>query len=246
MRLVVSSPATTRDSEKTLVVLQPGYLPWLGFFDQMRRSDIFVYYDDVQFDKHGWRNRNRIKGPSGPQWLTVPVHHKGWPRIMDVTIDNRMPWARKHVGTIRQGYARAAYVDRYLPELEALLERGWEQLVDLDLAVVDLMCGWLGLQRTITRASELGVQGDKSERLLNLCLHFGARRYLSGNSAQSYLDIELFARHGIAVEWQNYDHPIYGQLHGDFVRQLSTLDLVLNCGPESAAILHIQELGAAR
>ena len=98
----------------TLVVLQPGYLPWLGFFDQFRRADVFVYYDDVQYDKHGWRNRNRIKTQQGPQWLTVPVRHSGLelPRILDVVIDGRTTWARKHVMSIRQAYARAPFRER--------------------------------------------------------------------------------------------------------------------------------------
>jgi hypothetical protein len=223
----------------TVVILQPGYLPWLGFFDQMRRADIFVFYDDVQFDKQGWRNRNRIKSPAGAHWLTVPVRHERLGQaLLDVEIDNRQPWARKHLGTIRQFYAGAPYVDRYLPELEALLQRRWERIVDLDLAVVELMCGWLGLRGTRTaRSSELKVEGERSQRLLNLCLHFGATRYLSGDAAQNYLDVDLFARHGIAVEWQRYSHPVYRQQHGEFVPYLSALDLVLNCGDESGAIL---------
>src|SRR5216684_7456421 len=104
-----AAPAAAEPHTKTLVVLQPGYLPWLGFFDQLRRADVFVYYDDVQFDKNGWRNRNRIKTGSGVQWLTVPVLHKGrgLPRICDVEIDNRTGWARKHITTITQAYARA-------------------------------------------------------------------------------------------------------------------------------------------
>src|SRR3989442_9456693 len=111
----------TSTSHRTVAVLQPGYLPWLGFFDQMRRSDVFVYYDDVQFDKHGWRNRNRVKAPTGPHWLTVPVLHHGKPRIKEVEIDERMPWARRHIGTIRQFYARATFLERYLGELDELL-----------------------------------------------------------------------------------------------------------------------------
>jgi hypothetical protein len=226
-------------SPRSLVVLQPGYLPWLGFFDQMRRADVFVYYDDVQFDKHGWRNRNRVKAPAGPYWLTVPVRHRGLgqPRILDVEIDNRVPWARRHIGSIRQFYARAPYLQRYVPELEELLQRPWERLVDLDLAVADRMCAWLGLRPHVARSSALGIQGERSERLLEFCLHFGADRYLSGNAAKNYLDVELFARHGIAVEWQNYRHPEYPQQHGDFVPYLSALDLLLNCGDESGAIL---------
>src|SRR5437667_10921821 len=112
------SATATPAASRTVVVLQPGYLPWLGFFDQMIRSDVFVYHDDVKFDKHGWRNRNRVKSLSGaPFWLTVPVRHHGlgWPRILDVQIDNRGAWARKHVGTIRQFYPRAPFLRRYLP-----------------------------------------------------------------------------------------------------------------------------------
>ena len=229
---------------RTLVVLQPGYLPWLGFFDQMRRSDVFVYYDDVQYDKHGWRNRNRIKSPAGPQWLTVPVHHKGWPRILDVTIDHRTPWAKKHVASIRQHYGRAPYAEPYLADLEALLSSGWDKLVDLDVAVVALLCRWLGLERTIVRSSTLGIAGEKSERLLNLCRYFEATRYLSGNAAQAYLDVDSFSRAGLEVEWQDFVHPTYPQLHGEFVPYLSAVDLLLNCGQESAAILSKSEVGA--
>lgn len=226
------------DKGPTLVVLQPGYLPWLGFFDQMRRSDIFVIYDDVRFDKHGWRNRNRIKSPTGPHWLTVPVIVTSGQRIYEIEVDNRQPWARKHLGTIKQFYAKAPYLKHYLPELEELLAgRRWEQLVDLDIAVIELLCGWLNVEPQWLRSSELGIMGEQSQRLLNLCLHFGARRYLSGDAAQTYLDIELFAKHGIEVEWQNYQHPVYTQQHGEFLPFLSALDLLLNCGPESASII---------
>jgi hypothetical protein len=224
---------------KTLVVLQPGYLPWLGFFDQMRRSDIFVYYDDVQFDTHGWRNRNRIRSATGPHWLTVPVLHsgKGQPRIIDTLIDTSSKWPRKHVGTLRQYYAKAPYVNRYLPELEEILHRGWTHIVDLDLAVADLMAGWLNVTPAIARASALGIGGAQSERLLNLCVHFGVQRYLSGSAARSYLDIELFARHGIDVIWQDFQHPVYPQQHTPFVPYLSAIDLLFNCGDESGQIL---------
>jgi hypothetical protein len=228
---------------KTLAVLQPGYLPWLGFFDQMRRSDVFVYYDDVQFDKHGWRNRNRVKSPSGPQWLTVPVRHSGKnrPLILDVEIEAGAPWARKHVGTLRQYYAKAPYLRRYLPELEELLNRPWTRLLDLDLAVCALIAGWLALAPNVVRASTLGIGGAQSERLLNLCRHFGATRYLSGDAARDYLDAPLFERHGIEVVWQDYRHPEYPQQHGAFVPYLSAVDLLLNCGDDSAGILGNQD-----
>ena len=223
----------------TVVVLQPGYLPWLGFFDQLRRADVFVYYDDVQYDKHGWRNRNRIKTQSGAQWLTVPVRHGGgggFPRILDVDIDNRTPWARKHISSVKQAYARAPFLARHLPALEELLHRKWERLVDLDLACASLIAGWFGLDRRIERSSALGIGGDRTERLVNICCHFGASRYVSGDAARTYLDVEAFGACGISVEWQSYQHPTYPQLHGDFVPYLSAVDLLLNCGDDAPLI----------
>jgi len=227
----------------TVVVLQPGYLPWLGFFDQMRRADVFVYYDDVQYDTHGWRNRNRIKTQQGPLWLTVPVRHSGLskPRILDVAIDARTNWARKHVASIRQAYAAAPFVKQYVPAFEEVLTRSWEQIVDLDIAVTALMAEWLGVRPRIERASALGIDGGQTERLVSICRHFGATRYLSGSAARDYLDVALFESHGIAVEWQDFTHPVYPQLHGEFVPYMSALDLILNCGAESRAVLAAEQ-----
>lgn len=223
----------------TVVTLQPGYLPWLGFFDQILRSDVFVYYDDVQYDKHGWRNRNRVKAVTGPIWLTVPVLHTGRQKqkIHEVEIDNHSPWALKHIKAIAQNYAKAPYIKDYMPQLEALLMRRWESLVELDLATVELICGWIGIHKRIERSSQLGIRGEQSERLLGICRHFQADHYLSGNSAQNYLDTELFVREGVQVEWQSYQHPTYPQLFGEFVPYLSALDLVMNVGMESLDIL---------
>jgi WbqC-like protein len=227
------------EARRTLVVLQPGYLPWLGFFDQMRLADVFVYYDDVQYDKHGWRNRNRIKGPEGAHWLTVPVRHAGLgkPRISDIEIDNTSRWAKKHIGTIRQYYRDAPFAARYIPEIDDLLQQPRSLLVDLDLALAGQLASWLGISKSVLRSSELGVGGDRSERLLGLCQHVGATRYASGNAARVYLDVALFERHGIEVSWQDYVHPVYPQLHDGFVPYLSALDLILNCGPESGRVL---------
>ena len=231
---------------KTLAVLQPGYLPWLGFFDQVLRSDVFVVYDDVQFDKHGWRNRNRVKSPTGPVWLTVPILHKGlgWQKILDVKINNETNWARKHLNTIRQLYARAPFIDRYYPDLELVLTQPWEQLIDLDLELIRLLCGWLKVDTAIVRSSELAIEGDRSERLLHFCRHFGVQRYLSGSSARDYLDVGLFSANGIEVEWQDYAHPVYPQLHGEFVPYLSVIDLLFNCGDESRRVIEQQTVEA--
>ena len=230
---------STAATPKTLVVLQPGYLPWLGFFDQMRRADVFAYYDDVQFDKHGWRNRNRIKTPTGALWLTVPVlhHGQGQPRILDTLIDTRSNWQRKHMASLKQYYAKAPYAMRYLPEIEAIVNRPCTHLAELDIALTGLMAGWLGLPVPTLRTSSMGVGGTQSQRLIDLCRQVGATRYLSGDAASDYLDVALFAGHGIEVVWQNYQHPVYPQQYGDFVPYLSAIDLLLNCGDESAQIL---------
>ncbi|MDP1771326.1 MAG: WbqC family protein [Methylobacter sp.] len=223
-----------------VVVLQPGYLPWLGFFDQLIRSDVFVYYDDVQYDKHGWRNRNRIKSPTGPIWLTVPVLNGGrfGQKIHEVEIDNRSSWARKHITAIGQNYSKAPYVRRFLPQLEELLMRRWDSLAELDIASVEMICDWIGIHRKVERSSKLGIEGEQSGRLLDICRHFKADRYLSGDSAQNYLDIEAFAQQGVQVEWQSYQHPVYRQLHGEFIPYLSIIDLVMNLGEKSLSVLN--------
>ena len=224
---------------RTIVVLQPGYLPWLGFFDQVRRADAFVVYDDVQFDKNGWRNRNRIKSANGPQWLTVPVLQRGRSKqaLVDVEINAEVPWARRHLASIRQNYARAPFLDHYLPELEELLMRPWKRLVDLDLELAERMCGWLGIACEWVRSSELGIEGDRVGRLIAICETLGAERYLSGDAARDYLDETAFAARSIEVSYQEYSHPTYPQLHGDFESNLSALDLLFNCGGESGQIL---------
>jgi WbqC-like protein family len=222
-----------------LAVLQPGYLPWLGFFDQMNRADVFVYYDDVQYTRSDWRNRNRVKGPQGPVWLTVPVLHSSrfGQTILDAEIDNRSDWARKHRETLRIHYRRAAHFDRYWPVIEGALSRRWPRLVELDLFLTEQLKGVLGIETPTHRASELGVGGERVERLLALCRHFGATGYLTGDAAEDYLDPQAFDTAGVRLEYQRYEHPTYRQLYGDFVPYLSVLDLLFNCGPDSRTIL---------
>jgi WbqC-like protein family len=227
----------------TLVVLQPGYLPWLGYFDLLKKADAFVHYDDVQFDKHGWRNRNRVKGPKGAIWLTVPVLHsrRTGQLILDVEIDNRQHWRRRHLSTIGQLYAHAPFTDIILPRLRDIIERPWPRLVDLDLALINWLAAELRISTPCYRASELDIGGDRNERLVNLCHRFGATRYISGKAAQDYLDVAPFAAAGIEVIWHNYSHPTYPQQHGEFVPYLSVLDLMLNLGGNSLSVLSQKE-----
>ena len=222
-----------------VVVLQPSYLPWLGYFDQLFQSDIFVLYDDVQYDKQGWRNRNRIKTSSGPQWLTVPVltGGQGPQLIKDIRIDSRQNWARKHLAAIRQSYAKAPYFGLYWEELANLLGHRWHGVADLTIAGIHLLAGWLMLDRLILCSSQLGIEGGRNERLVSICKSLHADVYLSGRKAMDYLDVQMFHSVGIDVAFQNYEHPVYRQFHGPFVPYLSVLDLLFNHGPDSLAIL---------
>lgn len=222
-----------------IAVLQPGYLPWLGFFDQEISVDQFVLYDDVQFDRRGWRNRNRLKTPDGFVWLTVPVVQKGKydQVIREVRIDNDRPWRKKHIGTVRNFYAKAPYFDSLFPEFESIIMKDWEFLWELDLAMIEWMNRLIGIDTPIVQASSLDVSGEKSGRLLDICRKLRANEYYSGAAARHYLDLNLFEEAGIDVYFQEYDHPTYPQLYGDFVTHLSALDLLMVAAGEAKKII---------
>ena len=222
-----------------LVVLQPSYLPWLGHLDQYCWSDKFVIYDDVQYDKHGWRNRNRILTANGIQWLTVPVKVKGqeMPFVKDVHIDNSSNWRKKQLESIRQAYGKAPFFDLVFPELEAYLGKDWDLLLDLDVDGLKMLARLLGQPWKGVLSSELGVPGRKTERLVGICRALKATDYLTGDAAREYLDESQFASVGVKVHWHNYPHPEYRQRGKEFVAYLSVIDLLFWQGPESAATL---------
>lgn len=222
-----------------IAVLQPGYLPWLGFFEQELAVDKFVLYDDAQYDRRGWRNRNRLKTPSGPIWITVPAEQKGkyTQPINEVRIDNTRPWRKKHLGTVETFYRKAPYFETLFPDFERIISRDWEFLWDLDWAIIEWLNGVIGIETPITPASSLGAVGHKSERLLDICKKLGADEYYSGAAARHYLDLGLFKGAGIAVCFQEYEHPVYPQLYGEFVSHLSVLDLLMIAAPEAKKII---------
>jgi hypothetical protein len=227
-------------------ILQPGYLPWLGFFEQMYRSDIFVLYDDVQYDKEGWRNRNRIKTVNGGQWLTVPVlvTFSDRPLISDIRINNEVNWRKKHLTSIMQNYGKTPFFEDYHQLFEEAYSREWEFLVDLDVYFIMKLAECLGMEgKKIIRSSALPVQGERIERLVHLCKHFGADTFYEGAAGRNYIDEGAFLKEGVRVEFQDYDHPIYSQLYGEFVSHLSVIDLLFNHGKESLSILTNQGKG---
>jgi len=234
---------TAAAGEKWIGILQPAYLPWLGFFEQLDRVDLFVLLDHVQYTRRDWRSRNRILTHDGPIWLTVPVKKPPGGSMLGQTIreaevDGEQPWARRHLRSIELAYSRAPFFDRYFPELEELYGRPFRYLAELDEALRVLLCRWLGIATPVVSSSELGVTSAKGELILDLCLETGATDYYSGAAARSYLDADRFAEHGVRVWYQGYQHPTYPQLHGDdFVSHLSVLDLLMNVGPESLEVI---------
>ncbi|MBA2523924.1 MAG: WbqC family protein [Solirubrobacterales bacterium] len=218
-------------------VIQPSYIPWRGYFDMIGRSDLFVFYDDVQFDKHGWRNRNRIKTAAGPAWLTIPVQKKGNVeraiRIDEIEIATATGWNRKHLASLRQSYARAPYLERYMPLLERHLTEPPRLLAELTIPLTVEIARELGYRTEFRRSSEMNLSGDRAERLLDLLGQVGATEYLSGPAAGSYIDPAAFEAAGIELEYMAYDYGEYPQLHPPYEPQVSIVDLLFMCGPEA-------------
>jgi hypothetical protein len=221
-----------------VVILQPSYIPWRGFFDLIRRADVFVFYDDVQYDKHGWRNRNRIKTPQGPQWLTIPVRTRGnieqQRTIQEIEIDWARPWNRNHLASLRQSYHRAPFYAQWEPFLAEVYARTPSHLAPFAIDVTIELARRLGIGHTrFLRASELGIRGHRTERLVAIVQHLGCDRYVSGPSARDYLEEHRFAEAGIALEYMQYDYPEYPQLYLSFDPNVTILDLLLMTGPDA-------------
>lgn len=226
--------------KKTAVILQPSYLPWLGYFEQIWKSDVFVLYDDVQFDKNGWRNRNRIKTPDGPRWLTVPVRAHLGAKINEVEIDNRQNWRKKHLKNIESAYQKAPYFEEYFEYFKKIYEQEWKYIAELDIFLIHLINDFLGLDRQILRSSELGLTGGgKVGRLVEICRSLKADVFYEGQAGKNYIDDKEFEDNDIRIIYQNYRHPSYRQSYGDFAPYLSVIDLLFNEGPKSLEIITI-------
>lgn len=223
-----------------VAIHQPNYLPWLGYFYKIARADMFVLLDNVQYSKNGFINRNRIKTPQGAAWLTVGVLTKGsfGQSIKDVEINNSLPWASTHVKSIHQNYSKAPYFMDYIALLEDIYRQHWEKLADLNESIIKVICRALGIGGVeFKMASELDVSGQSTELLVGICRTLGADTYLSGPSGRKYIDEELFRNEGISLRYSDFKHPAYGQLWGDFIPDMSIIDLIFNEGERSLEIL---------
>src|SRR5690349_9626311 len=188
------------------VITQPSYIPWRGFFHQVQKADVFVFYDDVQYDDRGWRNRNRVKTARGTEWLTIPVRSRGaqveGTPIREVPICWDRPWARKHWATIRHSYSRAPHFASYAGLVESFYGRRDEKLADFTIDFIVALSRELGLSGTrFLRSSALGVGGGRMERLVGILEAVGARHYISGPSARAYVDDARLAAAGMTVEY---------------------------------------------
>jgi len=223
-----------------VVIMQPAYLPWLGYFDLMDQSDTFVVLDNVQFEKRSWQQRNRIKTKKGELWLTIPVISKGRynQKINEVEIDDSQSWAKKHLKTIERNYAHAKYYKNYINFFKNFYSEKITKLVDFTIPIILYIKDVLGINSQIVKASELNVNGSKVELLIDICHKIKADEYLSPIGSKEYIEENnLFKKEGIRLEYHHYIHPKYSQLWGDFIPYLSAIDLLLNEGGDSLSII---------
>lgn len=219
-----------------VVISQPRYLPSCGYLHRAYLADLFIYLDIVQYTPRDWENRNRIKGPNGAQWLSVPVRYTSRDqRILDAQIDSR-GWVHRHLRTLELNYRRAPYFEQVYRVVRPVFEKPWGKLWELNVALTGALLELLGWSVPWVCASEIDVGARKGQELLiALCHKAGARVYLSGPLGRNYIEPLRFRESGLGLVFHDYHSPVYPQLFGAFVPKLSAIDLLFNCGPESAA-----------
>lgn len=225
---------------KRVGIIQSCYIPWKGFFDLIGRCHEYVVFDEVQYAKRHWHNRNIIKTPTGRQWLTIPVVSKSRFEQPIDEVEIAEPWAEKHWRSIIFSYRKAPHFDYWAPLVEGLFQRadGLSLLTDVNELFLRELTVALGLSTVITRDRAYRADGKKTDRLLDICLKAGATAYLSGPSARSYLEEEKFRDAGISMEWMTYGpYAEYPQLHGPFEHGVTVLDLMFNVGPRAASLV---------
>ncbi len=221
-------------------ISQSNYIPWKGYFDAIRRADVFVLYDDMQYTKRDWRNRNQIKTPNGLQWLSIPVKVKGkyFQKINETEVADQ-DWRLDHWQSIVQNYRKAPFFPEYGPLFEALYQSATEtHLSQINYRFLKAITGMLGIDTRFHWSSEFDLRGDKSEKLLHICKDLQATHYISGPAAQDYLEEDIFRQNEVDVLWMDYsNYPEYPQLFGPFNHFVSMLDLLFNTGPAAASYL---------
>ncbi|MGA8493604.1 MAG: WbqC family protein [Terriglobales bacterium] len=226
-----------------VAISQPTYLPWIGYLDLIDQVDTFVFLDNVQFEKQSWQQRNRIKTPTGLQWLTVPVLFRGrFGQLINETEIRDLGFWRNHLRAIELNYRRAPFFDDYFEELSSRLTESCSSkalIADLDVHLIEWFVHRLGIRTRLLRSSELGQRGRRTELLANICASLGAKEYVSPLGSASYLlqESHVLLEKGIDVVFQHYEHPQYRQLFPPFCPYASVLDLIFNEGGHGCEIL---------
>jgi len=219
-----------------LVIMQPFYLFLRKHFHQIERGDMYIFMDNVQFVKNSHHNRNRIKGPNGYIWLTVPVRHNFGQMINQVSIDNKQKWKKKHLTSIMQSYSKAPYFEEYFHFFEGVYNREWHKLRDLNIYLIKQIAGFLGIKDTeYAVLSELNIETSQNptQRLIDICEHVGASNYIIGARAKDYMEEWRWKKTKVNLEYFEPDYTSYPQLYGDFIDNCAIIDLLFNCGPDS-------------
>ena len=220
-------------------VHQPQYLPWLGFFDKIAKSDCFIYLDQVQYKSREFQNRNKIRTKDGWIWLTVPVMTKGkrGQSINEIKIDNELDWQKRHISSLRTWYAKAKFFHKYESFFEEVFSKDWGNLADLNIHIINYLLKQLNISTPIYFESKLGINSTKTDRIIDICKKLNADTYLSGIGGKDYLEEGKFINADIKLIYQDFPHPVYEQCYGPFIPYMSIIDLLFNKGEESLKIL---------
>jgi hypothetical protein len=219
-----------------VVVEQPTYLSWAGYFGMMDIADTFVFYDDVQFDRQSWQQRNRIKSPQDEMmWLTVPIFRDFGQNINEVKINNTLNWRKKHWETIKQAYSKSKYYNDYKDEVAEIYERDWDYLCELDMYIILKFAKLFGIKMPeIVKSSNIqGLVGHKTDRLVILLNKLKADEYITSYGTKDYIEADKFRANNIKLSWYEYRPSTYPQIHGEFVPYLSAIDLLFNAGRDA-------------
>lgn len=221
---------------KKVAILQSNYIPWKGYFDMIAAVDELILFDDMQYTRRDWRNRNKIKTPQGVQWLTVPVRVKGkyHQKIKETEIDGT-DWAAAHWKALLQQYRRAPHFLKIAKLLEPLyVEQSFTHISQLNRSFIEAICNYLEIKTVITNSWDYTLLDGKTKRLANLCVQAGGSEYISGPAAKDYVNESVFLNLGIKLTWFDYSgYPKYPQLWGEFTHGVTILDLLFNCGKDS-------------
>ena len=219
-------------------VIQSSFIPWRGYFDFIASVDLFVFHDDIQYTKGDWRNRNRIKTPKGTEWLTVPVSYKRVSQLIcETRIDYGTGWGLKHSRLWRAHYQAAPHFNAVREILSVLDGNEFATISELNIELIRRICAYLDIATPMLLSSELALEGRQTDRLIDLLGKVNATTYLSGPSADAYLDKEAFRKRGIQLEYKSYDYAPYPQLWGAFMGEVTVLDLIANCGEGARSLI---------